>query len=149
MSSRITCLVSHDHEQLQILNTMETGRDIISELPTEVLLNVMSYLPADDIAVLQALNRTLQATVQSSESYICRPRIERQVLRLSNEVHYADLTGVPFNDALRRFVKIFFQSEDAEYWKMSSRMRSECISGAFANTYQDQNRGVFTNRSHL
>lgn len=130
--------------QAHIPNTAEMGPDKISELSTELLLHIMSYLPAKDIADLQTLNRTLQVTVSCNESYICRPRIQRELSRIDDEIDYADLTGVPVNSAIRRFFVTYRRSGRCGQYLDAAECHIDYFSNVFAHVYCQQNPDQFT-----
>ena len=79
------------------------AQDMISELPTELLMQVFSHLAAADLANVQRLGRPYHNFVNENKARLAAPIIRHQLARLDRDIRKLDFAGLEIVDALIRF----------------------------------------------
>lgn len=117
---------------------------MISSMPPEILLIIMSQLPVRDIALLRTLNHTLYATIATNELFICLQRIDYETARLDNEFDGANIVGVSVSAGLRSFVATYGRSQGCLKCRTQPEYHIAMLSDMLADLYHTLNPGAST-----
>ena len=133
-------------ESTSRLSCVQPKTIILSQLPSEILLRILSHLSAIEILTLRGVTSRFRALVSRYERSICRPRIKQNTLRLRRDLNYANLSGIPRSEAIRRFITLYLCPCLFLRHDVPGGLHLEHLSAAFMQEYQLHNPFKYTSR---